>query len=108
MKYLGGKHQNGKYISKILNMFSPPESVDGYLEPFCGSLGVFKYMTNYKKSTASDIHPDLIKLWNDVKNNKFTPPKYKITEKVWNDAKKLKSPNSMKAFIGFGCSFGGF
>ena len=107
MKYLGGKHQNGKYIANILNHLSPPENVDGYLEPFCGSLGVFKHMTNYKKSIASDIQPDLIKLWNDVKNNKFTPPKYKITDKVWENAKKLKSPNSMKAFIGFGCSFGG-
>lgn len=107
MKYLGGKHQNGRYIANILYHLAPPEDVDGYLEPFCGSLGVFKHMTNYKKSIGSDIHPDLIKLWKEVKSNIFIPPKTKITNKAWEKAKKLKSPNAMKAFIGFGCSFGG-
>ena len=107
MKYLGGKHQNGKYIAEVLNLLAPPDEVDGYFEPFCGSLGVFKHMTNYNKSVASDIHLDLIQLWTEVQDNTFIPPNYKITDKVWEKTKKLKSPNALKAFVGFGCSFGG-
>lgn len=107
MKYLGGKHQNGRYIANILYHLASPDDVDVYLEPFCGSLGVFKYMTNYKKVIGSDIHPDLIKLWKEVKNDNFIPPKYKITDATWEKARKLKSPNATKAFVGFGCSFGG-
>ncbi len=107
MKYLGGKHQNGRYIANILYHLASPDDVKGYLEPFCGSLGVFKHMSNYKKVIGSDIHPDLIKLWKEVKNDNFIPPKYKITDAAWEKARKLKSPNATKAFVGFGCSFGG-
>jgi DNA adenine methylase len=107
MKYLGGKYMLGKDISTVLLDISKEHNLDGYMEPFCGALGVMKRMTPYfKKCYASDIHPDLILLWKDVKNNNFKPPK-KCNEKDYNRIKKLPSPNALKAFIGFGCSFGG-
>ena len=51
MKYLGGKHKIGKEIANFMINKCPPENYKTYLEPFCGSLGVFKNMTNrcYKK-----------------------------------------------------------
>ena len=105
MKYLGGKHLNGKKIAEILKIFAGPDTFDTYIEPFCGSLGVFKHMTDYKKSIASDIQSDLIHLWSDIQNDKFEYPKT-VTENEWNKAKSMESC-ALKAFIGFGCSFGG-
>lgn len=110
MRYLGGKHKIGEEISKIMTKMYPPESVDGYLEPFCGSLGVFKYMTqyNYKAMIASDIQPDLIEMWKEVQNDTLVIPD-EIDETEYNRLKNLKNrvPNSKKAMVGFFLSFGG-
>jgi len=106
MKYLGGKQRLGKHIEPIIKKYWN-ESLSGYLEPFCGALGVLKNMTNISSNIiANDYHPDLIKMWKDVQENKFNYPE-SISEKEYNDAKLLKSPNALKSFIGFGMSFGG-
>ena len=112
MKYLGGKQRLGKYISIVLhnlwNKYNNNYKFKGYLEPFCGSLGVFKHMTDLNSNhiIANDYHEDLISLWNAVKYNKFTYPK-SISESQYNKAKLYKSPSAYKAFVGFGMSFGG-
>lgn len=108
MKYLGGKHGIGKLISEFLTKECPPNEVSGYLEPFCGSLGVFKNMTNkgYKKYIASDFQPDLIQMWKLLQKNSLKIPNT-ISEKEYNTLKNEKSPNAMKAVAGFGLSFGG-
>jgi DNA adenine methylase len=109
MKYLGGKQRLGKHISPILHALWENSECNGYIEPFCGSLGVFRHMTtlsNAKTIVANDYHPDLIALWNDLQKGEFRPPD-SVSEAQYNKAKLLKSPNSMKAFIGFGMSFGG-
>jgi len=108
MKYLGAKHQIGDAISKYLVKKVPPDMVDAYLEPFCGSLGVFKYMVkyDYKKHIGSDIQPDIIQLWKELKKDELKLPKT-MSEKKWKTIKSAKSPNSLKAVVGFGLSFGG-
>jgi DNA adenine methylase len=108
MKYLGGKHEVGRRISDFIANECPPDKVDGYLEPFCGSLGVFKYMSDkhYKKYIVSDIHPDLILMWKKIQNNTLRIPAT-INEKEYDALKEAKSPNAMKAVAGFGLSFGG-
>jgi len=106
MKYLGGKQRLGKHISPIIREYWH-EDLDGYLEPFCGSLGVLKHICELPtKIHANDYHPDLIKMWKEVKNGTFIYPD-SISESEYNEAKQLKSPNGMKSFIGFGMSFGG-
>jgi DNA adenine methylase len=109
MKYLGGKHGIGKAIAEFLINKCSEENISGYLEPFCGSLGVFKHMTinnKYKKYIASDVQPDLIEMWKKIKNNTLTIPD-KLNEEEYNRLKLSKSPNAMKAVAGFGLSFGG-
>lgn len=108
MKYLGGKHTIGKEISEFMTKHVNPESVNGYLEPFCGSLGVFKFMTdyNFKKLIASDFQPDIIQMWKEAQNNTLELPD-SIDEQYYNKLKKVKSPNALKAVAGFGLSFGG-
>ena len=109
MKYLGGKQRLGKHIAPILHYLWESNDYTGYLEPFCGSLGVFQHMTELngaKTIVANDYHPDLIELWKEVQNDTFTPP-LSVSEEEYNQAKLLNSPNALKAFIGFGMSFGG-
>jgi DNA adenine methylase len=108
MKYLGGKHSIGKSIAEYITAACPCDKVEGYLEPFCGSLGVFKNMTNknYKKYIASDIQSDLIELWKKIQNDEMELPD-NFTEEQYNELKTAKSPNALKAIAGFGLSFGG-
>ena len=106
MKYLGGKQRLGKHIAPILKEYWN-EDLNGYLEPFCGALGVLKHMTDLPTTVyASDYHPDLIQMWKEVQQNKFIYPN-SISEEEYNNSKMFKSPNAMKSFIGFGMSFGG-
>lgn len=108
MKYLGGKHGIGKLLAEFMSDECPPDKVNGYIEPFCGSLGVFKNMTNkgYKTYIASDFQPDLIAMWKNIQNNSLKIPN-EISEETYNKLKKEKSPNALKAVAGFGLSFGG-
>jgi len=109
MKYLGGKHGIGKHIVDYMIEECPPDEYkNGYLEPFCGSLGVFKNITDkgYNNYIASDYHSDLIDMWQKLQKNKLKIP-LNVTETDYNKLKVAKSPNAMKAVAGFGLSFGG-
>jgi DNA adenine methylase len=114
MKYLGGKQRLGKHLSPVLKELwndvneKSGKQLDGYLEPFCGSLGVFRNMTDLptNRMIANDYHPDLIQMWNEVKDGTFIYPT-SVSEDEYLAAKKLQSPNALKSFIGFGMSFGG-
>jgi DNA adenine methylase len=108
MKYLGGKHGIGKLLAEIMLKKCPPDTMKGYFEPFCGSLGVFKHMTDkgYKKYIASDVQPDLIEMWKEIQEGKLKIPD-EISEEKYNELKQTKSPNALKAVAGFGLSFGG-
>jgi DNA adenine methylase len=108
MKYLGGKHRIGKLIAEFISTACPPDDVNGYLEPFCGSLGVLKHMTDkdYELYIVSDKQSDLIELWKEIQKNKLNLPEH-INEEEYNKLKHVNSPNAMKAVAGFGLSFGG-
>jgi len=101
MKYLGGKQRIGKHIAEYLQQYENSK----YLEPFCGSLGVLKHMTN-KETTGNDYHADLIEMWKAVQKGELKYPE-SVSEEEYEEAKELKSPSALKAYIGFGMSFGG-
>jgi len=115
MKYLGGKQRLGKHLAPSLKaLWAYVEDTRGvplvgYLEPFCGSLGVFKNMTDLSMNgvfIANDYHPDLIQMWKEVKDGSFVYPT-SVSEEEYFMAKQLASPSAMKSFVGFGMSFGG-
>ena len=107
MKYLGGKQKLGKHIAKVILEYSSKYNSDTYIEPFCGALGVLIHMSPYfKKVYASDYHCDLIEMWEGVKTDTFKPPNI-ISESRYKSIKEMESPNALKAFAGFGLSFGG-
>ena len=106
MKYLGGKNNIGKEIAEFLNEHYTND-LDAYLEPFAGSLGVFKFMTNGEKPCiANDIQPDIIQLWKELRDGTLQIPET-FSETEYKQAKLLASPSSLKAIAGFGLSFGG-
>tara|TARA_Y100000992_G_C21200709_1_gene460287 strand:+ start:261 stop:1058 length:798 start_codon:yes stop_codon:yes gene_type:complete len=109
MKYLGGKQRLGKHLAPVLAELWDPQQYNGYLEPFCGSLGVFKHMTSLPSATtivANDYHPDLIAMWKAVQDDSMIYPN-SISEEEYHEAKALPSPHPHKGFVGFGMSFGG-
>ena len=54
---------------------------------------------------VSDAHPALIALYRAVAEG-WDPPE-DLSEAAWREAKSLPDSNPLKAFAGFGCSFGG-
>jgi len=113
MKYLGGKQRLGKHLSPVLKKLwdiNESNNLQGYIEPFCGSLGVLKNMAPQIPPNmpiiANDYHPDLIQMWKEVKADVFVYPP-SISEEEFLLAKTLQSPSAHKAFVGFGMSFGG-
>ena len=105
MKYLGGKQRLGLELSNVLK-FLCPESYTNYLEPFCGALGVFRHMTDKYNCLATDIQPDIILLWQEIKNNKLIPPK-NVTETYYKKVKNQPGPSALRGFVGFLCSWNG-
>jgi len=109
MKYLGGKQRLGKHIAPILLKLWETNNYNGYMEPFCGSLGVLKQvipLLHAKNIIANDYHPDLIQMWQDLQNGSLQMPT-SISYNEYEKAKLIDSPNGYKAFVGFGMSFGG-
>ena len=106
MHYYGGKYRTGKEIAEILKQITTKINIKGYIEPFCGALGVFRHMTDdYYDCYASDGCEDLIMLWKEVQQNTFKKPN--MTEKLWLRLKESKNPSALRAYAGFGCSFSG-
>ena len=84
MIYVGGKNRIGKDIALKMKELIDKNTISGYIEPFCGSLGVMKHMVDYHDNLiASDSHCDLIAMWKGIKNGTFVPPKT-VSEKYKN------------------------
>ncbi len=106
MKYMGGKYFLAKDISRVIKESVSDKKITEYLEPFCGALSVLTHMNEDYNCVASDYHPDLIQLWKEVQDGTFQMPKF-MNEQEYLRIKELESPSALKAFAGFGLSFGG-
>ena len=105
MHYYGGKYRTGKEIAEILKQIIAKNKIKGYIEPFCGALGVLRHMTgDYFNCYASDGCEDLIMLWKLIQEGKFRKPN--MTETKWLKLKNSE-PSALRAYAGFGCSFSG-
>ena len=104
MKYLGGKFRIAKQIGSYLNQVIKDKSPKAYIEPFCGSCWITQEITNAIPRIASDVHPDLMMLWKELKNG-WVPPET-ISEEQYKILKDTP-PSALRGFAGFGCSFSG-
>jgi len=110
MRLYGGKGVYGKKISQFILSYLLEKNIDLtkviYIEPFCGALGVLRYISPcVKKSYANDISKNLIMLWKQVQKGNFKNPH--IDQEKWKVLKNDKKCSAEKAFAGYGCSFGG-
>lgn len=106
MHYYGGKSRTGKDIAKVLkSLISSIGPIKGYIEPFCGALGVMRHMTNdYFVCYASDSCKDLILLFKEIVNDTFIKPD--MTEAEYKSLKYSES-SALRGYAGFGLSYSG-
>ena len=100
MHYLGGKFRTAKYIAEEINKRRAPGQL--YVELFCGACWVSCLVDNPR--ILSDINYDLICMWRRLQDG-WEPPSI-VSEKEYEAAKKSQD-DSIRGFIGFGCSYSG-
>lgn len=105
MKFLGGKFRIAKQLGSFLNSEINRLKPEKYIEPFCGSCWVTCQIQSTIPRTASDVHKDLILMWQELQSGKFNPPDT-ISEAEYNKLKTEPS-SALRGMVGFGCSFGG-
>ena len=116
--YHGGKQRIGKKLAEVI----VDESIDiaeeerfeikGYCEPFCGMLGVYRYIPELFEEEgfdeldylAGDTNGSVIAMWKAAQKG-WKPP-ITCSEAKYNKLKNAKD-SAMRGFVGHQCSFGG-
>jgi DNA adenine methylase len=100
LRYYGGKSKIAKDIAGVFSK----KTFHVYWEPFCGACSVISKVKAPVR-IASDVHEDLILMWQAVQKG-WEPPD-NITEEEYNRLRNSTEPSPLRAFVGFGCSYGG-
>jgi DNA adenine methylase len=109
MRYLGGKTRTAKKIAQLISDTASAFGKIIYWEPFLGGGSVacaVAALAPFTSYYASDAHPTLIALWQALQAKSIELPST-VSEAEYRSAVELSDDNPLKAFIGFGCSFGG-
>lgn len=105
MRYMGGK---GRIAKKIADTILA--STDGrgtYWEPFVGGGATAAQLgRHFNTANYSDIHPDLILMWQSVIHNGWQPPT-DVSYELYQELRYTTEPSALRGFVGFGGSFGG-
>lgn len=103
MRYLGGKSRLAKRIGAAI--LENTNQRGQYIEPMIGGGSVFfELAPHFQKSFGGDIQEDLILMYQALADG-WTPPDT-LTEDEWRELRD-SPPSALRAFAGFGCSFGG-
>lgn len=113
--YHGGKQKIGKYIAEYINEhFKNSLYSTTYIEPFCGMLGVYKYVNTFDNYLLNDVNKSLVKMWKKWKKWSIgSKNKNKIADKLRTDKDKFfnyrddTSSSWKKGFIGHFYDFRG-
>ncbi len=103
MQFTGGKH----YLKRKLQaaILGHTTRRGPYFEPFVGGANSFEVLApHFSSSHASDVHEDLILLYKAVASG-WEPPR-SIDESTYQSLRRA-APSALRAFAGFGVSFGG-
>jgi DNA adenine methylase len=104
MQYLGGKSKLAKRIVAEL----PLQWADEVLEPFMGGGAITAELARNMRAgqvlVASDVLLPLRSMWMSALSG-WEPTR--VTEESYRQCKELPDSDPLKAFAGFGCSFGG-
>jgi DNA adenine methylase len=102
VQYLGGKSRLAKQIAAIVNA---ERGTRRFWEPFCGGLSISVQLAEHGPGTVSDACAPLANLYRAVLGG-WDPPA-SLSEDEYCAARALPDSDPLKAFAGFGCSFGG-
>jgi DNA adenine methylase len=100
VQYLGGKSRLASKIAAVINTARGPRE---FWDPFCGGLSVSVALGG--RGLITDANPALIALYQAVAAG-WDPPQ-RVSESEYHAARALPDADPLKAFCGFGCSFGG-
>lgn len=99
MRYLGGK-------ARIANRLAPIVAAPKVWEPFMGGLSMSRALdARGCKLWLSDAHPALAPLYRAIQGGWQAPEA--ITFETYTAARRLPDSDPLKAFCGFGMSYGG-
>lgn len=99
MQYVGGKFRIRKDLAAYLESVRFGRT---FVEPFCGGANITAEMSGNR--IASDLCQDIVMLWSAAAEG-WEPP-VSVSEAEY-EAAKNAPPSAYRAFVGFGCSFGG-
>lgn len=100
---MGGKTRIAKQIAAVIDQHRKPGQL--VWDAFCGGLSVSVALSKKGPVLASDACLPLISLYRAVQEG-WDPPT-EVSKETWQAAKLLPDTDPMKAFCGFGCSYGG-
>ncbi|WP_191480143.1 DNA adenine methylase [Nocardioides ochotonae] len=105
MRYQGGKHRLAKELGRIIIERAAGRST--YVEPFVGGASVLAQVApHFRRVVAADAQEDLILMWRAVQDGWIPPTTMPSVEDYW-AMRDDPTPSPLRAFTGFGCSFGG-
>jgi DNA adenine methylase len=114
VRYYGSKNKFGNEISDVIINYLSKKNLkqsdfNGYIEPFCGALGLFKFIvekSSFKKFYACDVNKDMILLFKELKKGNEIPLNFKISREEY-DYLKESTPSPIRALGGIVYSYGG-
>ncbi len=103
MHYLGGKCRIAKRIRGAI--LARESTYETFLEPFMGAANAtVKIARFFGTVIASDCHPDLILVWQALRDGWIPPDS--VSESEYK-ALRHAPPSALRGFVGFACSFSG-
>lgn len=104
MQYLGGKSRIAKPIAQTILSLSGDR--DTYHEPFLGGASVAAIVApEFDHVFLSDVVPDVVLLWEAALAGREFPET--LPREEWEALREDPEPSALRAFAGFGVSFGG-
>lgn len=103
MQYLGGKSRISKRLAEVIDSVRHPGQ--WVWDAFCGGLSMSVALSKKGPVWSTDACVPLISLYQAVQSGWEPPTEVSLEE--YRAAKALPDTDPMKAFCGFGCSFGG-
>jgi len=107
MQYFGGKAKIAKELSGVLNSYLIGNDKP-FIDAFCGSCNVISKIDSNRIRIANDKHKELIAMWQWVKEMGVDRLPTDVSKELYYYIKtSTTSPDWLKGFVGFGCSFAG-
>lgn len=103
MRYLGGKSRIAKHLAEVIDSVRHPGQ--WVWDAFCGGLSMSVALRRKGPVWSTDANAALIALYRAVQSG--WEARTEVSEAEYRAAKALPDADPMKAFCGFGCSFGG-